>query len=126
MKWIDYPNWQCLWEPEEPLHFWIFHRCDPMPNLKKFCHSLHHEMVSHLFPFLKSISKLSLRLFDPFHRRFSHSISEACSSHSRRLMRMTIKSMYSKSMRTFRNVKYFFLRFFLPFYFRTSLIKFAC
>ena len=35
-----------------------------MPNLKKFCHSLHHEMVNHLFPFLKSISKLALRLFD--------------------------------------------------------------
>ena len=45
-------------------HFWIFHRCDPMPNLKKFCHSLRHEMVSHLFPFLTSISKLALRLFD--------------------------------------------------------------
>ena len=43
-------------------HFWIFHRCDPMPNLKKFCHSLRHEMVSHLFPFLTSISKLALRL----------------------------------------------------------------
>ena len=97
------------------------------------CHSLRHEMVSHLFPFLTSISKLALRLFDlilsktrfsshitfisrclhgkviphgfrssfnplrfnlpAFHRRFSHSISEACSSHSRRLMRMTIKSM---------------------------------
>ena len=26
--------------------------------------SLHHEMVSHLFPFLMSISKLALRLFD--------------------------------------------------------------
>ena len=23
-------------------HFWIFHRCDPMPNLRKFCHSLRH------------------------------------------------------------------------------------
>ena len=45
-------------------HFWIFDRCDPMPNLKKFCHSLRHEMVSHLFPFLTSISKLALRLFD--------------------------------------------------------------
>ena len=32
-----------------------------MPNLKKFCHSLRHEMVSHLFPFLTSISKLALR-----------------------------------------------------------------
>ena len=34
----------------------------PMPNLKKFCHSLRHEMISHLFPFLTSISKLALRL----------------------------------------------------------------
>ena len=128
-------------------HFWIFHRCNPKLNLKTFCHSLRHEIVSHLFPFLMSISKLALRLFDlilsktrfsshitfisrclhgkviphgfrssfnplrfnlpAFHRRFSH-------------------SMYSTSMRTFRNVKYFFLRFVLPFYFRTSLIKFAC
>ena len=45
-------------------HFWIFHRCDPMPNLKKFCDSLRHKMVSHFFPFLTSISKLALRLFD--------------------------------------------------------------
>ena len=124
MKWIDYPNWQCLWEPEEPLHFWIFHRCDPMPNLKKFCHSLHHEMVSHLFPFLKSISKLSLRLFDPFHRRFSHSISEACSSHSRRLMRMTIKYVSIYVQHIDENISQ--CNFILPFYFRTSLIKFAC
>ena len=35
-----------------------------MPNLKMFCHSFRHEMVSHLFPFLTSISKLALRLFD--------------------------------------------------------------
>ena len=136
-----------------------------MPNLKKFCHSLRHKMVSPLFPFLTPISKLALRLFNlifsktrvsshitfisrlygkiiphgfrssfnplrfnlpAFHRRFSHSISEACSSHSCRLMRMTIKSMYNTSMRTFRNVKYFFLRFVRPFYFRTSLIKCAC
>ena len=113
--------------------FWIFHRCDPMPNLKKFCHSLRHLMVSHFFSSLKSISKQALRLFDlilsktrfsshitfisrclhgkviphgfrssfnplrfnlpAFHRRFSHSISEACSSHSRRLMRMIIKAL---------------------------------
>ena len=35
-----------------------------MTNLKKFCYSLRHEMISHLFPFLTSISKLALRLFD--------------------------------------------------------------
>ena len=104
-----------------------------MPNLKKFCHSLRQDMVSHLFPFLPSISRPALRLFDlilsktrfsshivfisrclyhkviphgfkssfnplyftstTIHRRLSDSISGACSSHSRRLMRMTIQSM---------------------------------
>ena len=59
----------CLWSTLYLFHFWIFHflifhRCDPMPNLKEFCYGVRHEMVSHLFPFLTSISKLALRLFD--------------------------------------------------------------
>ena len=107
--------------------FWIW------KLLRKFCHSLRQDMVSHLFPFLSSISKPTLRLFDlilsktrfsshivfisrclyhkviPYgfkssfnplyftyitiHCRLSDSISAACSSHFRRLMRMTIESM---------------------------------
>ena len=54
----------CLRSTLRLFHFWIFYRCDPMPNLKKFCHNLRHKLVSHLFPFLTSINKLALRLFD--------------------------------------------------------------
>ena len=32
--------------------FWLLFTNVSMPNLKKFCHSLCHEMASHLFPFL--------------------------------------------------------------------------
>ena len=54
----------CLRRTLRLFQFWIFHLCDPMPNLKMFCHSFRHEMVSNLFPFLTSINELALRLFD--------------------------------------------------------------
>ena len=38
----------CLRSTLRIFQFWIFHRCKPMHNLNKFCHSLRHEMVSHL------------------------------------------------------------------------------
>ena len=48
----------------------------PMTNLKKFRHSLRHEMVSHLFWFLTTISKLALRLPPTYSFRASASLTD--------------------------------------------------
>ena len=51
---------------------------------------LHRKVIP--YGFMSSFNPLRFNL-PAFHRCFSHSVSEACSSHSRRLMHMTIKSM---------------------------------